>query len=57
MNLIKRSFLNVSAVVFALAALGGVTRAQDWQARHAMSPAQFQSTFADYHIGDAAGRE
>jgi len=47
MNSIKKSLLNVCAILSVSLLLTGVGRAQEWVARHAMSPAQFQATFDD----------
>jgi len=49
MNLIKRSLVSTSVIILALFALGGIIQAQDSQARHGLSPAQFQSTFDDLY--------
>jgi CubicO group peptidase (beta-lactamase class C family) len=46
MNLIGRSLTKLSTVMLVLLALTGICHAQ-WQARHALSPAEYQSTFND----------
>ena len=47
MNLLRPGFCKLVAIVICVLAFGSAALAQDWVARHAMSQAQFQSTFND----------
>jgi CubicO group peptidase (beta-lactamase class C family) len=47
MNIVRTRFLKVAAALAAVIAFSVPAAAQDWQARHAMSQAQFQSVFND----------
>jgi CubicO group peptidase (beta-lactamase class C family) len=47
MNLLRSKFLKLLAAPIAVITLNAAASAQDWQARHAMSQAQFQSVFND----------
>src|ERR1700680_4658603 len=47
LNVLRTKFLKVAAALAAVIAFSAAAAAQDWQARHAMSQAQFQSVFND----------
>src|SRR6266849_5453530 len=49
MNLLRRLFLYLAAGLVGLTAFSFAVNAQEWQTRHAMSPAQFQTVFDDLY--------